>query len=44
MQSIYKYRFPRRTIYVSVIYLIVIVLLGWLLYHCLLYTSPSPRD
>lgn len=33
MQSIYKYRFPRRTIYVSVIYLIVIVLLGWLLYH-----------
>ena len=33
MQSIYKYRFPRRTIYVSIIYLIVIVLLGWLLYH-----------
>lgn len=33
MQSIYKYRFSRRTIYVSIIYLIVFVLLGWLLYH-----------
>lgn len=33
MQSIYKYRFSRRTIYVSIIYLIIFVLLGWLLYH-----------
>lgn len=33
MQSIYKYRFSRRTIYVSVVYLIVFVLLGWLLFH-----------
>lgn len=33
MQSIYKYRFSRRTIYVSIIYLMIFVLLGWLLYH-----------
>lgn len=33
MQSIYKYRFSRHTIYVSIVYLIVFVLLGWGLYH-----------
>lgn len=33
MQSIYKYHFSRRTIYVSILYLIVFALLGWLLYH-----------
>ncbi len=33
MQSVYKYRFSRRTIYVSIIYLIVFALLGWALYH-----------
>lgn len=33
MQSIYKYRFSRHTIYVSIVYLIVFVLLGWALYH-----------
>ncbi len=33
MQSIYKYRFSRRTIYVSIVYLAVFALLGWALYH-----------
>ena len=33
MPSIYKYRFPRRTIYISIVYLIVFALFGWLLYH-----------
>lgn len=33
MQSIYKYRFSRHTIYVSIVYLIVFVLFGWALYH-----------
>lgn len=33
MQSVYKYRFSRRTIYVSLVYLAVFALLGWALYH-----------
>lgn len=33
MQTIYKYRFDRRTIYWSLIYLAVFILLGWGLYH-----------
>ncbi len=33
MQSVYKYRFSRRTIYLSIVYLVVFALLGWLLYH-----------
>lgn len=33
MQSIYKYRFDRRTIYWTLVYLVVFILLGGLLYH-----------
>ena len=33
MQSVYKYRFSRRTIYMSIVYLAVFALLGWALYH-----------
>lgn len=33
MLSVYKYRFSRRTIYVSIFYLAVFALLGWALYH-----------
>ena len=33
MQSVYKYRFSRRAIYWTLVYLVVFVLLGWLLYH-----------
>ena len=33
MQSIYKYRFSRRTIYLSIVYLAIFALLGWALYH-----------
>lgn len=33
MQSVYKYRFSRRTIYVSLVYLAIFALLGWALYH-----------
>lgn len=33
MPSIYKYRFSRRTIYVSIAYLAIFALLGWALYH-----------
>ena len=33
MQSVYTYRFSRRTIYVSIIYLAIFALLGWALYH-----------
>ena len=33
MPSIYKYRFDRHTIYWTLVYLVVFILLGWLLYH-----------
>lgn len=33
MQTIYKYRFSRRTIYLSVVHLAVYCLFGWFLYH-----------
>lgn len=33
MQTVYKYHFGRRTIYWTLIHLVVFVLLGWLLYH-----------
>ena len=33
MEKIYKYRFSRRTIYWTLIYLVVFGLLGGLLYH-----------
>ena len=33
MQSIYKYRFDRHTIYWTLVYLVVFILLGWLLYN-----------
>lgn len=33
MLSVYKYRFSRRTIYVSIFYLAIFALLGWALYH-----------
>ena len=33
MLSVYKYRFSRRTIYVSIFYLAVFALLGWALYQ-----------
>ena len=33
MEKTYKYRFSRRAIYWTLVYLVVFVLLGWLLYH-----------
>ena len=33
MQSVYKYRFSRTTLYWTVVYLAAFGLLGWLLYH-----------
>lgn len=33
MEKTYKYRFSRRTLYWTLVYLGVFVLLGWLLYH-----------
>lgn len=33
MQTIYKYRFSRHTIYWTVVYLVIFLLLGGLLYH-----------
>lgn len=33
MEKTYKYRFSRRAIYWMLVYLVVFVLLGWLLYH-----------
>ena len=33
MEKTYKYRFSRRAIYWTMVYLVVFVLLGWLLYH-----------
>ena len=33
MQSIYKYRLDRHTIYWTLVYLVVFILLGWMLYN-----------
>ena len=33
MEEIFKYRFDRRTIYWTIVYLILLLVLGWLLYH-----------
>lgn len=33
MKSVYKYRFDRHTIYWSIVYIGIFILLGWLLYH-----------
>ena len=33
MEEVFKYRFDRRTIYWTIVYLILLLVLGWLLYH-----------
>ena len=37
MEKTYKYRFSRRAIYWTLVYLVVFVLLGWLLYLSLIH-------
>lgn len=33
MEQVFKYHFRRRTIYLSILYVVAFVLLGWLLFH-----------